>query len=416
MITSAANILVRTVRAAHRRQVWLSVAGLALTLIVATAYLLIGALRVTPFASTYRVTVQLTESGGLLPNQDVALRGVRIGRVESLRITDQGVDAVARITSTVKIPANAVAHVSALSPAGEQYIDFEADSDTGPYLHDGSLIALNRTSVPVSLAQLLGDADGLLAQVDPRKIELIKKELSLSREGPGKLTAIVDGGMMLLSTLDSVLPETTSIIRTSRVVLNLAADKNAGLAAATVDFRRTLAGVARMQDGYRRLTGTAPQQLSTIDRLFDDNSETMVQLLGSLATASQLLYLRVPALNALFPDYRGSAIDALASAFHDHAVWATAELYPRYACDYGTPAHPPSGADYYEPFIYTYCRDDDPGYGIRGAKNAPRPAGDDTAGPPPGADLGRRSDPTPKGRYTIPTPYGGPTLPIEPPH
>ncbi|OPE47633.1 mammalian cell entry protein, partial [Mycobacterium intermedium] len=369
MITSAANILVRTVRAAHRRQVWLSVAGLALTLIVATAYLLIGALRVTPFASTYRVTVQLTESGGLLPNQDVALRGVRIGRVESLRITDQGVDAVARITSTVKIPANAVAHVSALSPAGEQYIDFEADSDTGPYLHDGSLIALNRTSVPVSLAQLLGDADGLLAQVDPRKIELIKKELSLSREGPGKLTAIVDGGMMLLSTLDSVLPETTSIIRTSRVVLNLAADKNAGLAAATVDFRRTLAGVARMQDGYRRLTGTAPQQLSTIDRLFDDNSETMVQLLGSLATASQLLYLRVPALNALFPDYRGSAIDALASAFHDHAVWATAELYPRYACDYGTPAHPPSGADYYEPFIYTYCRDDDPGYGIRGAKN-----------------------------------------------
>ena len=28
----------------------------------------------------------------------------------------------------------------------------------------------------------------------------------------------------------------------------------------------------------------------------------MVQLLGSLATTSQLLYLRVPALNALFPD------------------------------------------------------------------------------------------------------------------
>lgn len=416
MISSAANFLVRTVRAAHRRQVWLSVAGLALTLIVATAYLLIGALRVTPFASTYRVTVQLTESGGLLPNQDVALRGVRVGRVESLRITDQGVDAVARITSTAKIPANAVAHVSALSPAGEQYINFEADSDAGPYLHDGSLITLNRTSVPVSLAQLLGDADGLLAQVDPRKIELIKKELSLSREGPAKLAAIVDGGMMLLSTLDSVLPETTSIIRTSRVVLNLAADKNAGLAATTVDLNRTLAGVARMQDGYRRLTGSAPQQLSAIDRLFDDNSETMVQLLGSLATASQLLYLRVPALNALFPDYRGSALDALATAFHDHGVWATAEIYPRYACDYGTPAHPPSSADYYEPFIYTYCRDDDPGVGIRGAKNAPRPAGDDTAGPPPGADLGRTSDPTPKGRYTIPTPYGGPALPIEPPH
>jgi virulence factor Mce-like protein len=416
MIGSVADGIVRTVRAAHRQQVWLSVAGLALTLVVATAYLLIGALRVTPFASSYKVTVQLPESGGLLPNQDVALRGVRIGRVESLQITDRGVNAVASIGSQVKIPASSLVHVSALSPAGEQYINFEAESDAGPFLHDGSVIGLDHTTVPVSLAQLLGDADGLLAQVDPHKVELIKKELSMSKEGPAKLAAIVDGGTFLLSTLDSVLPQTTSIIKTSRVVLNLAADKNAGLAATTTDLNRTLTGVARMQDGYRRLTAQTPHTLSGVDNLFADNSDTMVQLLGSMATMSQLMYLRVPALNALFPSYRGSVLDAVASAFHDHGVWATADLYPRYVCDYGTPSHPPSSADYYEPFMYTYCRDDDPAVSIWGAKNAPRPGGDDTAGPPMGADLGRRTDPTPKGRYTIPTPYGGPNLPIEPPH
>jgi virulence factor Mce-like protein len=396
--------------------VWLSVAGLVLTLVVATAYLLIGALRVAPFASSYRVVMHLPESGGLLPAQDVALRGVRIGRIESLQITDRGVDAVARITSDVKIPDASVVHVSALSPAGEQYINFEANSNAGPYLHDGSVIGLDRTTVPVSLAQLLGDADGLLSQVDPRKIELIKRELSLTKDGPRKLAAIVDGGTMLLSTLDSVLPETTSILKTSRVVLNLASDKTAGIAAATTDLHRTLAGVDSMQNGYRHLTTATPQALSAVDNLFTDNSDTMVQLLGSLASTAQLLYIHTPAVNALFPDYRGSVLDAVGGAFHDHGVWATAELYPRYVCDYGTPSHPPSSADYYEPFMYTYCRDDDPGAGIRAAKNAPRPAGDDTAGPPPGADLGRRTDPTPRGRYTIPTPYGGPALPIEPPH
>jgi virulence factor Mce-like protein len=416
VIGAFANFVVRVVRSSHRQQVWLSVAGLLLTLVVATAYLLIGALRVTPFASSYRVTVQLPESGGLLPNQDVALRGVRIGRVESLQITDTGVHVVASITAKVKIPASAFAHVSALSAAGEQYVNFEAESEAGPYLHDGSVIGLDRTAVPVSLAQLLGDADGLLAQVDPHKIERIKKELSLSKEGPAKLAAIVDGGTFLLSTLDSVLPQTTSIIKTSRVVLTLATDKNAGLAAATTELDRTLAGVVRMQGGYRRLTERTPRTLSAVDNLFADNSDTMVQLLGSMATMSQLLYLRVPALNALFPDYRGSVLDAVASTFHDNGVWATADLYPRYLCDYGTPAYPSSAADYYEPFMYTYCRDDDPAVSIRGAKNAPRPAGDDTAGPPPGADLGRRTDPTPRGRYTIPTPYGGPALPIEPPH
>jgi hypothetical protein len=171
-----------------------------------------------------------------------------------------------------------------------------------------------------------------------------------------------------------------------------------------------------MQAGYRRLTQQTPRTLSAVDNLFADNSDTMVQLLGSMATMSQLFYLRVPALNALFPDYRGSVLDAVTSAFHDGGVWATADLYPRYVCDYGTPAHASSAADYYEPFMYTYCRDDDPAVSIRGAKNAPRPGGDDTAGPPPGANLGQRTDPTPRGRYTIPTPYGGPQLPIEPPH
>ena len=100
---------------------------------------------------------------------------------------------------------------------------------------------------------------------------------------------------------------------------------------------------------------------------------------------------------------------------HDYGVWVNLDIYPRYACDYGTPRRPPSSADYPEPFMYTYCRDDDPAVLIRGAKNAPRPAGDDTAGPPQGADLGAQTDPTPKGRYTIPTEYGGPTLPMEPP-
>ena len=270
----------------------------------------------------------------------------------------------------------------------------------------GSTIGPGRTTVPLSMAQFLSDADGMLAQIDPHKMEIIKRELSMSDQGPRKLAAIVDGGTFLLSTLDSVLPETTSLIKTSRVVLDLAADKNAGLTAMTGELHRTLAGVAGMRDGYRRL----------IDNLFADTSETMVQLLGSTATAAQLLYLRVPALNALFPDYRGSLLDALNSTIHDHGIWATADFYPRYACDYGTPAFAPSAADYPEPFMYTYCRDDDPAVGIRGAKNAPRPAGDDTAGPPPGADLGRRTDPTPRGRYTIPTPYGGPVLPIEPPH
>ncbi|SIL25392.1 Putative MCE family protein [Mycobacteroides abscessus subsp. abscessus] len=384
MINALANGLVGTIRAGHRKRMLLSGIALATVLLVAIAYLTVGALRISPFSGTYRVKVQLPESGGLLPNQDVALRGVKVGTVQSLAITPQGVDAVAEIQSKYKIPVSAKVRVTGLSPAGEQYINFEGVSDQGPFLQDGAVIS-EGAQVPVTLAKLLADADGLLAQVDPKKLELIKKELSLSKEGPRKLTEITD--------------------------------KNSGIQATANELGRTLRGIEKMQNGYRTLVNQTPKTLGAVDGLFADNSDTMVTLLGNLATASRLLYLRVPALNALFPNYRASVFDALMSIMHDGGIWGTADLYPRYVCDYPTPRLPLSAADYPEPFLYAnYCADTDPAVLIRGAKNAPRPAGDDTAGPPMGADMGKKADPTPKGRFQVPTTYGGPTLPIEPPN
>lgn len=392
-----------------------SILALVMTLVVSVAYLVIDVLQIRPFSSSYRVTLELLESGGLLPERDVTLHGVRIGTVESLAFSPEGVRAILRVDSDTRIPDTSTVRVSALSAAGEQYVDFVAKTDAGPYLSDGAVIANDRAATPVPMADLLANADGLLAQVDPSKVERIKTELSLSSAAPEKLTAIVDGGVFLLSTLDTVLPETVGIIENARPVSTLAIDVNDGIAATADNLGPTLRGVAAMRDGYGHLIDQSPDVLGTIDGLFADNSDTMVQLLGNLATVAQLSYVRVPALNALFPDHRGSALEAFTGTMHDHGLWVTADIYPRYSCDYGTPRRPPSSADYPEPYLYTYCFDDDPSVLVRGARNAPRPAGDDTAGPPPGANLATTADPTPTGRYTIPTPYGGPTLPIEPP-
>ena len=77
---------------------------------------------------------------------------------------------------------------------------------------------------------------------------------------------------------------------------------------------------------------------------------------------------------------------------------------------------PPSRPDYPEPYLYTYCDNPDPAVLVRGARNAPRPPGDDTAGPPPGANPLATTDPTPSGPLTIPLPYGGPPLPYGTPN
>ncbi len=415
MIGRIADGIVGIVKAGHRRKAWLSALALVVTLLAGLTYLSFGALRWNPLKSVYRVKVQLPASGGLLVNQDVTLRGIRIGKIESLALTPDGVDAVIKVNDGVDLSESSKARVAGLSAAGEQYLDFDGGTGQAPFLADGATLAMGRTEIPVTLGELLAHSDGMLKQVDTGKMEIIKRELGMSREGPRKLDDLMDGGLYLVSTLDGVLDQTTRLLDTSRVTLQLLSDKQEGMKVAAGNFDEVFGGVNRMTGGFRQLTTQGPKTFGAVDTLFEDNSDTMVQLLGDLTTTSEIMYLRVPALKALFPTDRGSLFDSLSSIIHDNGFWVNADIYPRYACDYGTPRMAPASADYPEPFMHTYCRDDDPAVLIRGAKNAPRPAGDDTYGPPMGADLGKQTDPAPEGRYAVPTPYGGPTLPIEPP-
>ncbi|MFN8071697.1 MAG: MlaD family protein [Mycobacterium sp.] len=415
MIGPIADGIVGTVKALHRKKAWLSAIALVMALVIGVGYLLLGALRWNPFRSTYLATVELPASGGLLVNQDVTLRGVPIGKVTKLSIVPDGVNAEVRLNSATELSKSTKGRVAGLSAAGEQYIDFDGGNGEGPFLTNGSVLKRGSTDVPVTLGELLGHADGMLKQIDTQKMEIIKKELGMSKEGPDKIRDIMDGGTFLISTLDGVAPQTTRMLNTSRVTLQLVADKQDGMKVASANFDQTFSGINKMVGGFRELMRVAPKTFDTTNTLFADNSDTMGQLLGDLVTTTQLMYVRVPALNALFPTYRGSLFDSLSSIIHDNGFWMNMDIYPRYTCDYGTPRQPPASADYPEPFMYTYCPHDDPAVLIRGAKNAPRPAGDDTYGPPPGADLGKQTDPSPEGRFSIPTPYGGPTLPMEPP-
>jgi virulence factor Mce-like protein len=401
-----------------RHRLTLSWVALVVTMVVGIGYLAIGVLQVDPLRPSYRVRIRLAESGGLQPDRDVTVRGVRVGRVMSVDIDGGVVVAVASIEGSARIPADTTARVAALSPAGEQYLDFVPRTPGGPYLTDGATVDVDRTSTPVTLAQLLGDMNGAVVQLDPAKLAAIVHELGSGSQAPDKLAAIIRGGTFLITTLGSVLPQTVSLLHHSEFVLATVRDTAPGLAATTADLDRVAAGAEAAAGGYATLVGAAPGALQSMDRIIADNSPTMVQLLGNLALVARMSYLHVPALQEFFfPQQRpGSAVDALTSAFHDGAVWALVDIYPRKMCDYDLPRLPTTIPNYPEPYLYTYCTDPDPGLVVRGARNAPQPPGDDTGHPPPGVDPHATADPTPQGPLSIPAPYGGVPQPYLPPN
>ena len=59
---------------------------------------------------------------GCIPRGNVTYRGTEVGRVESVQLTDTGVDAVLSLNSDVEIPADLDAEVHSVSAVGEQYV------------------------------------------------------------------------------------------------------------------------------------------------------------------------------------------------------------------------------------------------------------------------------------------------------
>ncbi|WP_232715270.1 MlaD family protein [Gordonia metallireducens] len=408
--------LVGAVRWGRARRLILSGVALALTLVLGVAYLLFGALRINPGASQMTIRVNLLNSGGLLAGQDVTMRGVSIGRVSAVDLSESGVVAVVRVSTDTKIPADTAVRVSGLSPAGEQYLDFRPANGDGPYLTDNAVIDAKRTTTPTPIAEVLEGLQGTLDQINPEELEVVVKELGVSPQGVEKLDNIVNGGIFMLSTLHTALPNTTSLLKSSKVMLGTLGETAPKIRTMSADLRNVFTGVEKMDGGFRRLVDQGPATMAAVDTMFADNSPTMVQLLGNLVTISKLSYLRVPALEAIWPDHRGSVLEAIGSTFRDGGTWGIVDVYERYVCDYDLPRKPPAIPDYPMPYLYTYCNDPDPAILVRGARNAPHPAGEEyLSGPPPNVDPRATADPPPRGPLTIPTPYGGPKVPLPPP-
>ncbi|QDQ98653.1 MCE family protein [Tomitella fengzijianii] len=123
------------------------------------------------------VTVELPGTGGLYERANVTYRGVTVGRVRQVRLTDTGVEAVMTLPDDARIPSDGLAvNVHSMSAIGEQYIDLVPASTGAPYLHDGQAIGPDRATLPQAVGPVLDQADALLDAVPDGALDTLVDE------------------------------------------------------------------------------------------------------------------------------------------------------------------------------------------------------------------------------------------------
>ncbi|WP_441248884.1 MlaD family protein [Kitasatospora sp. McL0602] len=242
----------------------------------------------------YTVQVQLPEAGGLFEHANVTYRGVSVGRVGPIRLTDHGVEAELHIDSSApRIPTRLKAVVADLSAVGEQYIDLRPTADAAPYLTDHAVVAQRDTTVPPPVTNLLTSVDSLAGSVPLQSLRTVVDEFGAAFNGQSaNLQALLDNSSHLIDSASKALPDNITLMTDGRAVLTTQVEEGAALRSFATSAAE-LAGQLNASDAdLRRIIASAPEATGQVSALLRDLDPGLGVLLANLLTTSDLAVTR----------------------------------------------------------------------------------------------------------------------------
>jgi phospholipid/cholesterol/gamma-HCH transport system substrate-binding protein len=275
----------------------------------------------------YKVYLDLADSGGIFSNAEVTYRGVTVGRVGPLHLTQNGVRVELRIDHGKKVPANGVqAYILNRSGVGEQYVDLRP-AGNGPSLKTGDVIPRDHTHLPVQTYELLHNVDALVRTVNPKDLGTVIDELDKGLSGTGPdLQSLLDSNKRIIEALNNTLPETIALLNNGRTVLDTQVDLGPTFKQFSHDLASLTTEIKNGDGDLRSVLNTTPGALDQGNDLFDRLEPTLPTLLANGSVIGQVLTSRTSQLRQMLVAYPLIVGGAFTTAPGDGTVHFGVEL------------------------------------------------------------------------------------------
>lgn len=250
------------------------------------------------------VAVDLGSSGGIFVGSEVTYRGLRVGRVSDLTLTEDGVRVHARLDRGTEVPRDTRAVVENRSAVGEQYLDLQPRRGDGPILADGDVIPRDRTATPLPVERLLLDVDRTVRSVPKDDLVTTVDELGTAFSGTGPdLARLIDNGNLLTQAAIDALPQTVALLRNGRTVLDTQRDTSSQIVTFSANLAR-ISETLESSDGDLRVVldrgAVASKELQAVVR---ENDRALGTLLANLVTVGQVTSARAEGIDQLLITY-----------------------------------------------------------------------------------------------------------------
>ena len=239
---------------------------------------------------TYKVDANFVAGGGIYPNANVTYRGVTIGRVDSVGLTDDGVIANMRLNSNTPVPDNVTATVKSVSAVGEQYIDLVPPKDASrATLHNGASIGQDRTAVGQDIEGLLKQADQLVGSIDNSRLQDLLRETFKAFNGSGpELARMIQSSRLLVDEANANSGQTTQLIDQAGPFLDAQIRSGDNIKALADGLARFTTELNNADPQVRALLQTAPGAAGEVNTAFTGIRPNFPMLAANLANLGRI--------------------------------------------------------------------------------------------------------------------------------
>jgi phospholipid/cholesterol/gamma-HCH transport system substrate-binding protein len=240
---------------------------------------------------SYTVVAHFPDSGGMFAGGEVTYRGVRVGEVSSLELTDSGVDMNLDIANEFDtIPADTLAIVGNRSAVGEQYVELQPQADSEPYLSDDSEIATDNTRTPIKVQTLLTNLSDTVESVDKDALKTTVDEMGKAFGGTGQdLGRIIDSGNAFIEEANENFDVTTALIRDSNTVLNGQIAKASAIRTFARNLQLFSSTLAGSDADLRQVIDSGSVTATQLRTFIEDNDVQLGELVSRLVTTGEVV-------------------------------------------------------------------------------------------------------------------------------
>jgi phospholipid/cholesterol/gamma-HCH transport system substrate-binding protein len=223
----------------------------------------------------YDLTARFAGAGQNLDTESVVkLRGVDVGRVESISLDDEDRAAVRiRIEPAVEVPESAVAVIRPISIFGPKYIDLipGAGEGDGPFLGDGDEIAHTRSAL--ELDDILANADDLLSTVDPQDLTTILHTFADGVDGLGQeMSDSITNGETVLQAMVASSDDRHELLDSMATIADELADQGDTITGIGRNAHQALPTISEHEDDFAGLLEATSRLSEGLADVMSDNA------------------------------------------------------------------------------------------------------------------------------------------------